>query len=57
MNTFGRAAVRLYGNGGDNPDVGTAINCIDFQHGTHTRRELVLNEGTGAPTLTELGAR
>jgi hypothetical protein len=49
--------VRLYGNGGDNPDVGTAINCIDFQHGTHTRRELVLNEGTGAPTLTELGAR
>jgi hypothetical protein len=36
----------------------TAINCIGigFQRGTHTRWELVTNDGTGAPTLTDMGA-
>jgi hypothetical protein len=36
----------------------TAINCIGigFQRGTHTRWQLVTNDGTGAPTLTDMGA-
>jgi hypothetical protein len=36
----------------------TAINCIGigFQRGTHTRWQLVANDGTGAPTLTDMGA-
>ena len=36
----------------------TAINCIGmgFQRGTHTRWQLVSNDGTGAPTLTDMGA-
>ena len=35
-----------------------AINCIGigFQRGTHTRWQLVTNDGTGAPTLTDTGA-
>lgn len=35
-----------------------AINCIGigFQRGTHTRWQLVANDGTGAPTLTDMGA-
>ena len=35
-----------------------AINCIGigFQRGTHTRWHLVTNDGTGAPTLTDMGA-
>ena len=35
----------------------TAINCIGigFQRGTHTRWQLVANDGTGAPTLTDIG--
>ncbi len=35
-----------------------AINCIGigFQRGTHTRLQLVANDGTGAPTLTDIGA-
>ncbi|MBC7284208.1 DUF2793 domain-containing protein [Hoeflea sp.] len=34
-----------------------AINCIGigFQRGTHTRWQLVANDGTGAPTLTDMG--
>lgn len=34
-----------------------AINCIGigFQRGTHTRWQLVTNDGTGAPTLTDMG--
>ena len=36
----------------------TAINCIGmgFQRGTHTRPQLVSNDGTGAPTLSDRGA-
>lgn len=36
----------------------TAINCIGigFQRGTHTRWQLLANDGTGAPTLTDMGA-
>ena len=36
----------------------TAINCIGigFQRGTNTRWQLVANDGTGAPTLTDMGA-
>ncbi|MES2667887.1 MAG: DUF2793 domain-containing protein [Pseudomonadota bacterium] len=36
----------------------TVINCIGigFQRGTHTRWQLVSNDGTGAPTLTDMGA-
>jgi hypothetical protein len=36
----------------------TAINCIGigFQRGTHTRWQLVANDGIGAPTLTDMGA-
>ncbi len=36
----------------------TVINCvgIGFQRGTHTRWQLVANDGTGAPTLTDMGA-
>jgi len=36
----------------------TAINCIGigFQRGTHTRWQLVANDGTGAPTLIDMGA-
>lgn len=35
----------------------TAINCIGigFQRGTHARWQLVTNDGTGAPTLAEMG--
>jgi len=35
-----------------------AVNCIGigFQRGTHTNWQLVHNDGTGAPTLTDLGA-
>ena len=35
-----------------------AINCIGvgFQRGTHTRWQLASNDGTGAPTLTDMGA-
>ncbi len=35
-----------------------AINCngIGFQLGTHTRWQLVANDGTVAPTLTDMGA-
>lgn len=33
----------------------TAINCIGFQRGSHTRWQLVMNDGTGAPTLTHWG--
>lgn len=33
-----------------------AINCIGFQRGTHICRQLVTNDGTGAPTLTDIGA-
>ena len=34
------------------------MNCIGigFQRGTHTRWQLVANDGTGAPTLTDMGA-
>ena len=34
------------------------VNCIGigFQRGTHTRWQLVANDGTGAPTLTDMGA-
>lgn len=34
------------------------VNCIGigFQRGTHTRWQLVTNDGTGAPTLTDMGA-
>ena len=31
-------------------------SCIGFQRGTHTRWQLVANDGTGAPTLTDMGA-
>jgi len=36
----------------------TVLNCIGigFQRGTHTRWQLVANDGTGAPTLTDMGA-
>ena len=35
----------------------TAINCVGniFQCGTQTRWQLVANDGTGAPTLTDMG--
>lgn len=32
-----------------------AINCIGLR-GTHTRWQLVTNDGTGAPTQTDMGA-
>ena len=33
------------------------VNCIGicFQRGTHTRWQLVANDGTGASTLTDIG--
>jgi hypothetical protein len=36
----------------------TVTNCIGigFQRGTHTRWQVVSNDGTGAPTLTDMGA-
>ena len=36
----------------------TALNFIgiDFQRGTHTRWQLMANDGTGAQTLTNMGA-
>ena len=36
----------------------TVVNCIGigFQRGTHTNWQLVQNDGSGAPTLTDLGA-
>lgn len=36
----------------------TVINCIGlgFQRGTHANWQLVRNDGTGAPTLTDMGA-
>lgn len=36
----------------------TAVNCISigFQRGTHANWQLVRNDGTGAPTLTDMGA-
>ena len=34
------------------------VSCvgIDFQRGTHTRWQLVTNDASGAPTLTDMGA-
>ena len=34
------------------------LNCvgIGFQRGTHANWQLVANDGTGAPTLTDMGA-
>jgi hypothetical protein len=32
-----------------------AINGFGFQRGTHSRWQLVANDGTGAPTLADLG--
>lgn len=36
----------------------TVINCIGigFQRGTHTRWQLVANDGSAAPTLTDMAA-
>ena len=36
----------------------TVVNCIGlgFQRGTHANWQLVQNDGTGAPTLTDLGS-
>lgn len=36
----------------------TVVNCIGigFQRGTHANWQLVVNDGTGAPTLTDMGA-
>jgi hypothetical protein len=36
----------------------TVLNCVGvgFQRGTHANWQLVANDGTGAPTLTDLGA-
>ena len=36
----------------------TVLNCIGigFQRGTHANWQLVANDGTGAPTLTDMGA-
>jgi hypothetical protein len=36
----------------------TVVNCIGvgFQRGTHANWQLVANDGTGAPTLTDMGA-
>ena len=36
----------------------TVVNCIGigFLRGTHTRRQLVTNNATGAPMLTDMGA-
>lgn len=31
-------------------------SCIGFQRGTHIRWQLVTNDGSGAPTLTDMGA-
>jgi len=38
--------------------LGAAVNCvgIGFKRGTHTNWQLVHNDGSGAPTLTDLGA-
>ena len=36
----------------------TVVNCIGigFQRGTHANSQMVANDGTGAPTLTDMGA-
>lgn len=34
----------------------TAVNCIGFQRGMHTHWRLVANDGTSAPTLTDISA-
>jgi len=36
----------------------TVLNCVGvgFQRGTHANWQLVTNDGTGAPTLTDMGA-
>jgi len=36
----------------------TVLNCvgIGFQRGTHANWQVVANDGTGAPTLTDMGA-
>ena len=36
----------------------TVLNCvgIGFQRGTHANWQMVTNDGTGAPTLTDMGA-
>lgn len=38
--------------------LGASVNCIGtgFQRGNHTRWQQVANDGTGAPTLTDIGA-
>lgn len=33
----------------------TVLNCIGFQRGTHSNWQLVANDATGAPTLTDTG--
>jgi hypothetical protein len=41
------------------PTLAAAINCTGagFQRGTHANWQLVANDGSGAPTLTDMGAR
>jgi hypothetical protein len=41
-----------------NLTLATVLNCVGvgFQRGTHANWQLVANDGTGAPTLTDLGA-
>jgi len=40
------------------PTLATVVNCIGlgFQRGTHTRWQLVANDGIGAPRLSDMGA-
>ncbi len=64
LTTLQAAGMRFFGLYGSTAvlattlTLATAINCIGtgFQRGTHTRWQLVANDGTAAPTLTDMGA-
>ncbi len=64
LTTLQATGIAFFGLNGSNAAVATTltlatfINCIGigFQRNTHIRWQLVTNDGTGAPKLTDMGA-
>ncbi len=58
LQTTGMGFFGLYGSMATTLTLSAVVNCIGigFQRGTHTNWQLVQNDASGAPTLTDLGA-